>query len=219
VIKAFTTNDFQFFDKNSQVISGLSDTSIEVVDRVRITWRIQKNRQNNQTVTLSSDKTNTLICPVLAALHLVLRACCLSQSDSMPVACYSKKDSLAYITGTRIAVLFRAEARAVCPTITKEDEQQYSAHSLQVWACVLLDEVGKLPEYIKKCLRWMGDFFRMYLRDMLVIQDQHHEALRASSKEVMDLISALPADMLRLSTMSEGTGDEDNMVVYHDDMD
>jgi hypothetical protein len=32
VIKAFTANNFQFFDKNSQVITELSDTSIEVVD-------------------------------------------------------------------------------------------------------------------------------------------------------------------------------------------
>ena len=95
----------------------------------------------------------------------------------MPVECYSKKDSLAYITGTRIAVLFRVAARAVRPTITKVDEQQYSTHSLQVWACVLLDEAGKLPDYIKKCLCWMGDSFRMYLCDMRVIQDQHHEAL------------------------------------------
>jgi hypothetical protein len=177
VIKAFTANDFHFFDKNSQVITELSDTSIEVVDRVRITWHIQKNHQNNQTVTLSSDKTNTAICPVLAALCLVLRARCLSQPDSMPVECYSKKDSLAYITGTRIAVLFSAAAIAVHPTITKEDEQQYSAHSLRVWACVLLNEAGKLPDYIKKQLRWMGDSFWMYLRDTRVIQDQHCEAL------------------------------------------
>ncbi len=35
----------------------------------------------------------------------------------------------------------------------------------------------------------------------------------------MDLISALPADTLCLSTMSEGTGDEDCIGVYHDDMD
>ncbi len=136
----------------------------------------------------------------------------------MPVACYSKKDSLAYITGTRIAVLFRAAARAVHPTMTKEDKQQYSAHLLQVWACVLLDEAGKLPDYIKKRLCWMGDSFRMYLHDMRVIQDQHRKALRVLSKEVMDLISVLPADILHLSTMSEGTGDEDDMGVYHDDM-
>jgi len=64
----------------------LLDASIEVVDRVRITWRIQKNRQNNQTITLLSDKSNPAICPVLAALRLVLRARRLSQPDSMPVA-------------------------------------------------------------------------------------------------------------------------------------
>ncbi len=73
VIKAFTANDFQFFDKNSQVITELSDTSIEVVDKVHITWRIQKNPQNNQTVTLLSDKTNTAICPVLAAVRIPTR--------------------------------------------------------------------------------------------------------------------------------------------------
>ncbi len=126
---------------------------------------------------------------------------------------------MAYITGTRIAVLFRAVARAVHPTITKDEKQRYFAHSLQVWACILLDEVGKLPDYIKKCLCWMGNSFRMYLRDTCVIQDQHRKALRASSKEVMNLISMLPADILHLSTMSEGTGDKDDMGVYHDDMD
>jgi hypothetical protein len=153
VIKAFTANDFRFFNKNSQAITELSDNSIDRVDRVCITWRIQKNCQNNQTITLSSDKANTAICPVLAALRLVLRARRLLQLNSMPVACYLKKDALAYITGSRIAILFRAAARAVRPTISKEEVQQYSAHLLRVWACVLLDEAGKLPDYIKKHLR------------------------------------------------------------------
>jgi hypothetical protein len=219
VIKAFTAYDFQFFDKNSQVITELSGASIEVVSRVCITWHIQKNCQNNQTVTLLSDKTNTAICPVLAALHLVLRARCLLQPDSMPVACYLKKDALAYISGSRIAILFRAAARAMHPNISKEEEQQYSAHLLQVWAWVLFDEAGKLPDYIKKRLHWMGDSFRMYLHDTHVIQDQHRKALQASSKEVMDLISVLPADILCLSTMSKGTGDKDDVGVYHDDTD
>jgi hypothetical protein len=129
------------------------------VERVCITWRIQKNLQNNQKITLSCNKANKAICPVLAALRLVLRARHLSQPDSMPVACYSKKDSLAYITGTRLAVLFRATARAVHPIITKEDKQQYSAHLLQVWACVLLEEAGKPPDFIKKRLCWMGNSF------------------------------------------------------------
>ena len=47
----------------------------------------------------------------------------------------------------------------------------------------------------------MGDSFQMYLRDTHIIQDHHHEALRASSEEVMDLVSALPADILHLSIL------------------
>ncbi len=91
---------------------------------------------------------------------------------------------------------------------------------MRVWAWVLLDEAGKSPDYIKKRLRWMGDSFRMYLRDTHVIQDQHREALQASPKEVMDLVSALPADILRLSTMSDGTADdEEDIGVYQDEMD
>ena len=42
VIKAFTANDFQFIDLNGQVITGLTDASINVVDRVCLTWRIKK---------------------------------------------------------------------------------------------------------------------------------------------------------------------------------
>ena len=66
----------------------------------------------------------------------------------------------------------------------------------------------------------MGDSFRMYLWDTRVIQDQHRKALRASSEEVMDLVSTLPDDILHLSIMSNGTaGDEDDMEEYHDNMD
>jgi hypothetical protein len=113
VIKAFTANDFQFFDVNGQVIIELSDASIDVIDRVHITWRIQKNHQNNQKITLLCNKTSPTICPILAA---------------------------------------QAAARDVRPNISKDEEQQYSAHLMRVWACVLLDEAGKSPDYIKKRL-------------------------------------------------------------------
>jgi hypothetical protein len=56
--------------------------------------------------------------------------------------------------------------------------------------------------------------------DTHVIQDQHCKALRASSEEVMDLGSALPADILCLSIMSEETaGEDEDMGVYQDEMD
>ena len=58
----------------------------------------------------------------------------------------------------------------------------------------------------------------MYLRDTSVIQHQHVDALRAASQEVLELISALPEDVIALSTMTDGTADP-NMSEYADEMD
>jgi hypothetical protein len=58
----------------------------------------------------------------------------------------------------------------------------------------------------------------MYLRDTVIIQHEHVDALLAASQEVMDLISALPTDVIALSTMVEGMDDPD-MHKYADEMD
>ncbi len=75
-----------------------------------------------------------------------------------------------------------------------------------------------MPDYIKKRLRWLGDCLRMYLRDTAIIQHQHVDALLAASQEVMDIIAALPMDVITLSTMMEGMDDPD-MPKYPDKMD
>ncbi len=58
----------------------------------------------------------------------------------------------------------------------------------------------------------------MYLRDTAIIQHQHVDALLADSQEVMDLIAALPKDVITLSIMMEGT-DNPVMHKYADKMD
>jgi hypothetical protein len=45
----------------------------------------------------------------------------------------------------------------------------------------------------------------MYLRVTAIIQHQHVDALLATLQEVMELIAALPKDVIALSTMTEGT--------------
>ena len=128
----------------------------------------------------------------------------------MPIAVYkTKKGKVIYLTGNKIAELLRKAVKKVHPDTTPDELKQYSAHSLRVWACVLLDEAGKAPDYIKKRLRWPGDSFRMYLRDTAIIQHQHVDALLATLQEVMDLIAALPMDVIILSTMTEGTDNPD----------
>jgi hypothetical protein len=51
VIKAFTANEFLFYDAKKHIIMDLCPESIKSVVAVKITWRIQKNRQNGQSIT------------------------------------------------------------------------------------------------------------------------------------------------------------------------
>jgi len=161
VMKAFTANDFVFFDGSGHIIDSLSltDASSDLVANVKCTWRIQKNRRNGQAITLlvMADKENPKICPVRAALRLVLQARRCGQPDDCPVACYNLRGKLAYLTGKRIAALFREAVKKEYPNTPKDELAWYSAHSLRVWACVLLDEAGMTPEFIMSRLRWTMD--------------------------------------------------------------
>ena len=66
--------------------------------------------------------------------------------------------------------------------------------------------------------RWMGNSFRMYLRDTGIIQDKHRDVLRAASQEIIDLISGSSANIPNLAGLT--TVEADNtMGDYIDDMD
>ena len=198
VVKAFTANDFVFKDALNNTINNLSE--LTTADRVTITWRIQKNRQNNQSVTLAADNTNPSVCPVRAAQQLVLRARRLNQPDDLPVCFYTNnRRNNVYLTGSKIADLLQKVVKSVYPNISKSDLSRYSAHSFRVWACVLLDEQGKSPEYIKKRLRWLGESFRTYLRDTATIQNQHRDALKDASAEIEQLLATLPNDVVEMT--------------------
>jgi hypothetical protein len=219
VIKAFIANNFNFYDEKKRIAKDLNKDSLQRARCVKITWHIQKNRQNGQSITLAAESYQLKICPVRSAMRLVLQARWLNQLDDMPVVVYkSKKGKVIYVTGNKIAELLRKAVKKVRPDTTPDKFKRYSAHSLRVWACVLLDEVGKSPDYIKKRLSWLGDSFRMYLRDTAIIQHQHVDTLLAALQEVMDPIAALPKEVIALSTMTEGTDDPD-MHKYADEMD
>jgi hypothetical protein len=157
---------------------------------------------------------------------MVMRARRLAQPDDMLVACYrTKKAPLLFITGSRIATLLREAVKKVRPSTSADDLKQYSAHSLHVWACVLLDKVGMSPPFIQKHLRWLGDSFKMYLHDTKAIQDKHLAALQLASAKVMALICTPPYDIVRLTaTMSNlnvpsDVLEDNQMGVYIDEMD
>jgi len=107
-----------------------------------------------------------------------------------------------YLTGKRIAILFREAVKAIHPKTSEAELSRYSANSMQVWACVLLDEAGMTPEFIMARLRWMGNSFRMYLRDTGIIQDKHRDVLRAASQEIVDLIAGSSANIPNMTGLS-----------------
>ena len=149
---------------------------------------------------------------------MVLRARRLGQPNSMPVACYSYKKKLVYLTGKCIAILFREALTAIHPKSLKANLSQYLAHLLRVWACVLLDKAGMSLEFIMSRLRWMGNSFRMYLRDTGIIQDEHRDIVRAASQEVIDLISGSSVNIPDLVGLSIVEADN-TMGDYIDGMD
>jgi len=151
---------------------------------------------------------------------LVLRARRCGQTDDLPVACYEVKNKLVYLTGKRVAALFREAVKIIYPNISKVDLARSSAHSLRVWACVLLDESGMSPQYIMSRLRWMGNSFRMYLRDTDVIQDKHLDILQAALQEVIDLIGANTEALIsEIATGLANVELDNEMGNYEDNMD
>jgi hypothetical protein len=155
---------------------------------------------------------------------------CLIGNSSIHLGTYlcrsnTKKALLLFITGSRIATLLCKVVKKVRPSTSADDLKKYSAHSLRVWACVLLGEAGMSPSFIQKHLRWLGDLFKMYLHDTKAIQDKHLAALQSASSDIMALVCTPPNNVVCLTaTMSDlnvprDIIKDDQMGVYIDEMD
>jgi hypothetical protein len=59
----------------------------------------------------------------------------------------------------------------------------------------------------------------MYLRDTSVIQHQHVDALQTASQAVIDLLSALPEDVIALSSTMTKVSDDPRMQDYKNEED
>jgi hypothetical protein len=55
VIKAFIANNFIFYNERKHIVKELNKDSLQRARFVKITWCIQKNRQNDQSITLAAE--------------------------------------------------------------------------------------------------------------------------------------------------------------------
>ena len=194
VVKAFLPTDWAFKNDKGRLIkihSLKANANLMVPNEVKITFRIQKNRQNGQKIIICADHDYPMICPVRAAYRIFLRAKRLGQQDDQPLLVFvNNHDQTKYLTGSKIAEVLQSIAKTTHPDMTPDKLSRISSHSGRVWAVVLLDEAGKSPDFIKYCLRYMGDSYRFYLQDTSIIQHQHIEALKLNSEMITKLLGA-----------------------------
>ena len=185
VVKAFVPSDWKFYNSKGRLITD----PMEVPIKLKMTFRIQKNRQNGQSITLVFDVDHHDICAVRAAYRIYLRAIRLGQSDSEPMGVFVNKFGIKkYLTGGKIAEILRSVAKRVHPDWSADELSRISSHSGRVWALVLLDEAGMSPAFMTSRLRWMGDSYKLYLRDTSILQHKHIDALKKESDELMKLL-------------------------------
>jgi hypothetical protein len=89
-----------------------------------------------------------------------------------------------YLTANKITEVFQSVAKTCHPDLMRDENMRFSSHSIRVWAVVLLDEAGMNPDLIKSRLRWIGDSYRLYLRDTAILQTKHITALERSSYDL-----------------------------------
>ena len=214
VTKAWTRLDFLFLGKRDLRLDPLKkEWTRKRVVKVVITWRIQKNRQNGQKLTVVRDLQHPALCPVLAALDLYNHSHDIGQKDEEPMfALVDARGRKKYWTAGRVAICLQAVAKKVHPDLPQEDIKKFTCHSFRVWACALLSEAGKSSDFIKDRLRWLGDSYRMYLRDTSAINQQHNDALDPASKEVMAALAGNDSDELRPEEISQ----DESMGSYED---
>lgn len=214
VVKAMCTDWWTGFDSSGSIVPDVT-TSEHKVKKMRIIWKIQKNRRNNEPLTyVVNEAAGTLFSVPNAVISMIRRARALNQPDDLPMAVYkSKSCKIKYLTARVITNYLRKIAREVHPTWPADEINRISAHSYRVWACILLHEAGKKGDYIKKRLRWLSEAYRVYLRDSEILASQHNHGNTNYTnliKQIMLTATSLPQNVDY--TVSE----DESMGPYHD---
>jgi hypothetical protein len=73
----------------------------------------------------------------------------------------NKHGIVKYLTGGKISEVLQSVAKVCHQDLTRDEIMRFSSHSGRVWAVVILNEAGMMPDFIKSQLCWMGDSYRL----------------------------------------------------------
>ncbi len=112
------------------------DGSADPPKKLKVTFRIQKNCQNGQSITFVADDKHPQIYPVCSAYRIFLRTKQLGQSDNQPMGVFVNKQGITkYFTGSKITEVLQSIAKACHPDLTRDELRKSLGYCLarQSW--------------------------------------------------------------------------------------
>ncbi|KAG7339748.1 hypothetical protein IV203_025427 [Nitzschia inconspicua] len=186
---AFCLQDINFFalgKKKLTVAQALATP--KAVETVLLKWRMQKNGDHGEEKQFSRNEDNPKLCVILKWINIVRRFVkFFGYKHNVPVAVYRHDDTnnLCYITSADIEDGMQRTAIELYELDTqrdKDDIKRFSAHSLRVGACVILQALGFQDHQIQQLLRWKSDKWRTYTRNLFIMTKKHNRAVFEASK-------------------------------------
>ncbi|KAL3923278.1 MAG: hypothetical protein SGILL_001745, partial [Bacillariaceae sp.] len=187
--QAFQLRDFKFKGTTRRFISHeevLKNPHKAVA--VELCWRTQKNQENGAKKLFARNDKDKRLCPVTHAINIISRfdKLCGLNDKTTPIAVYRHEDhnDVRSITSADIELTMRSIAikyYELDPVNDVEDIMKFSAHSLRVGACVILQSMGFATHQIQQILRWKSDSWMMYTRNLMTMAKKQNEALLEAS--------------------------------------
>jgi hypothetical protein len=146
-----------------------------------IKFRTQKNGQNGEEKLFLRNTSGK--CFPSAMIRIIRRFIRLRGANDLqtPLAVYYSDipgKSTTFITAPDIEGAMRRVASRVYhldPVKDQETLRKWSAHSLRVGACVIINSMGISTAQIKFLLRWRSDAFMVYLRNMATLANSQND--------------------------------------------
>jgi hypothetical protein len=182
--KAFCIEDFLFRGPGNVRMTSeqAADAKLDEIERVIITFRMQKNGQNGETRTFIRNEGKDL-CFIRAAkniLHRFIRL--VGWEKHTPLAVFKNDDEnrVQFVCSSKLEQVMKAAAMVVYKLDPEKHGnilQTWSAHSLRVGACVILHSQGYSATQIQFLLRWRSYAFMDYLRNLATLSRQQNLAV------------------------------------------
>jgi hypothetical protein len=176
----FTTIDKKFLPLET-VLSALANDNHELVFRITLTFRFQKNGENGQEKSFIRNNEKPHLCFVRAMLAILVNFITLAGRDfTKPLAIYKDANGIIQTLDNSIIEDNMRDAAAhvynINPStaVGRKKLQRWSSHSIRVGACVILYAVGLTPTHIQFMLRWKSMAFMVYLRNLTFLCTQQN---------------------------------------------